>query len=244
MNRWLFPGEGESAKGPALLSQQIGDLTEEIAASASRRTSSSHHGDAALQPVGNDAATVARALGNDEATSGSSMPSCSQEEALRSWNETLKLKQEELAPLIEATAPSSGAGVGARDEQPALVPAVSAWSPQDQAALRMAHQPRLRRARAGRAARWRPGDGSDHDRGVRLFLGSWAPTACHGRSGALPPVHGERGLVAIRRAAWSWGDQALTGRHKRWLPSRCSDAGAGACAVALDERRQLLLLSA
>jgi hypothetical protein len=40
-------------------------------------------------------------LGNDEATVRQYYAFLSQEEALRSWNETLKLKQEELAPLIE-----------------------------------------------------------------------------------------------------------------------------------------------
>jgi integrase len=48
---------------------------------------------------------------------------------------------------------------------------VSAWSPQDQAALRMATTPGLRRARAGRAARWRPATVRIMTEGVGSFLG-------------------------------------------------------------------------
>jgi integrase len=105
-NRWLFPGEGQSAKGSALLSEQIGDLTEEIVgfritAHQFRHILATLH----YSRSGHDAATVARALGNDEATVRQFYAFLSQEEALRSWNETLKLKQEELAPLIDGTGP-------------------------------------------------------------------------------------------------------------------------------------------
>jgi integrase len=102
MNRWLFPGQGDHPKGAALLSQQIGDLTEEIVgfritAHQFRHILATLH----YSRSGHDAATVARALGNDEATVRQFYAFLSQEEALRSWNETLKLKREELAPLIE-----------------------------------------------------------------------------------------------------------------------------------------------
>jgi integrase len=105
-NRWLFPGEGDGPKGSALLSQQIGDLTEEIVGLRVTAHQFRHLiGALHLGRSGNDIATVAKALGNDEATARQYYAWISTEEALQSWNETLSLKQEELAPLIDGAGP-------------------------------------------------------------------------------------------------------------------------------------------
>ena len=105
-NPWLFPGEGDGPKGSALLSQQIGDLTEEIVGLRVTAHQFRHlMGALHLARSGNDVSTVAKALGNDEATARQYYAWISTEEALRSWNETLSLKQEELAPLIDGAGP-------------------------------------------------------------------------------------------------------------------------------------------
>jgi len=57
-----------------------------------------------LARSGNDISTVAKALGNDEQTARQFYAWLPQEEALKNWDDTLKLKQEELAPLIDGTA--------------------------------------------------------------------------------------------------------------------------------------------
>jgi site-specific recombinase XerD len=105
-NRHLFPGESDGPKGSALLSQQIGDLTEEIVGIRITAHQFRHiMGFLHLSRSGNDIATVAKALGNDEATARGFYAWLPQEEALKNWNETLKLKREELAPLIDGTGP-------------------------------------------------------------------------------------------------------------------------------------------
>ena len=105
-NRWLFPGEGKRHKGTALLSDQIGDLTEEVVGIRITAHQFRHiMGFLHLSRSGNDISTVAKALGNDEQTARQFYAWLSPEEALRNWDETLKLKQAELAPLIEGTSP-------------------------------------------------------------------------------------------------------------------------------------------
>jgi integrase len=104
-NRWLFPGEGDAHKGSALLSAQIGDLTEEIVGYRITAHQFRHiMGFLHLARSGNDISTVAKALGNDEQTARQFYAWLPQEEALKNWDDTLKLKQEELAPLIDGTA--------------------------------------------------------------------------------------------------------------------------------------------
>src|SRR5262249_48694442 len=106
VNRWLFPGDWEGHKGSALLSEQIGDLTEEVVGFRITAHQFRHiMGFLHLARSGNDISTVAKALGNDEATARQFYAWLSQEEALKNWDETLKLKQEELAPLMDGTIP-------------------------------------------------------------------------------------------------------------------------------------------
>jgi hypothetical protein len=57
-----------------------------------------------LARSGNDIATVAKALGNSEQTARQFYAWLSQEEALKNWDDTLRLKQEELASLIDGAA--------------------------------------------------------------------------------------------------------------------------------------------
>jgi hypothetical protein len=105
-NRWLFPGKRDGHKDSALLSQQIRDLTEEIVGVQITAHQFRHLvGFLHLARSGNDIATVAKALGNSESTTRQFYAWLSQEEALKNWDMTLKLKQEELAPLIDSTAP-------------------------------------------------------------------------------------------------------------------------------------------
>jgi integrase len=104
-NRWLFPGEGHAHKGSSLLSGQIGDLTEEVVGYRITAHQFRHiMGFLHLARSGNDISTVAKALGNDEQTTRQFYAWLPQEEALKNWDDTLKLKQEELAPLIGGTA--------------------------------------------------------------------------------------------------------------------------------------------
>jgi integrase len=105
-NRWLFPGEGNGHKGSSLLSQQIGDLTEEVVGFRITAHQFRHiMGFLHLARSGNDISSVAKGLGNDEQTVRQYYAWLTQEEALKNWDETLKLKHEELAPLIDGTAP-------------------------------------------------------------------------------------------------------------------------------------------
>jgi integrase len=105
-NRWLFPGEGNGHKGTALLSEQLADMTSakagiRLTAHQYRHLRVFLH----LRRSRFDITTVAKALGHDEATCRKFYAWISDEEALANWDETLKLTQEELAPLIEGTAP-------------------------------------------------------------------------------------------------------------------------------------------
>ena len=105
-NRWLFPGEGEGHKGTSLLSEQIGGLTS--AEAGIRLTAHQYRHFRVflhLRRSKFDITTVAKALGHDEATCRKFYAWLSDEEALANWDETLKLTQAELAPLIDGTAP-------------------------------------------------------------------------------------------------------------------------------------------
>jgi integrase len=107
-NRYLFPGEADGPKGSSLLSQQIGDLTKEVV--GIRVTAHQFRCIVAflhLRRSGNDLLTVKEALGhNSIGTTSQYYAWLQQEDALATWNETLKLTEEELAPLMDNPAPT------------------------------------------------------------------------------------------------------------------------------------------
>jgi hypothetical protein len=82
---------------------------------------------------------------------------------------------------------------------------VSDWSPQDQAALRMATTPGLRRARTGRAARWRPATLRIMSEGVGSFLGFLALSGVATADAGLS-------TLCIEQRVLDW-ITVLTGRH-------------------------------
>jgi hypothetical protein len=102
-NRWLFPGEDDGPKGPALLSSQIAAFTEKhvgvrLTAHRLRPAAGYIH----LRRSGNDTLTVQRLLGHkDLKTTANYYIWFSQDEATRAYDESLRLTRDELAPLLD-----------------------------------------------------------------------------------------------------------------------------------------------